>query len=143
MGRFIIHRVLQSIPVLFFVTLIVFLILHLSPGDPVSAMYAAQPGVTSDMIAAARAKLGLDQPLYVQYVIWVGGILRGDLGSSYINHVSVTTVLLQKLPASAELALVALVLAGLIGIPGGILAAVNRGKPIDRVITAFVSSGIA
>jgi peptide/nickel transport system permease protein len=143
MGGFIVRRLLQAIPVLLCVTIVVFVVLHLSPGDPVMAMYAAQPGVTNDMLQAARAKMGLNQPLYAQYAIWLSGVVRGDLGDSYINHVSVSTVLLQKLPASAELAVTALLLAMLVAIPGGVIAAVKRGTLIDRLLVAFVSSGIA
>jgi len=129
--------------VLFFVSVIVFLVLHLSPGDPAVQMYGAQPGVTKDMIEAARREMGLDKPWVEQYLFWVTNLLRGDMGKSYVNHLPVSAVLGQKLPASIELALAALLLAVLVAVPGGIISAVKHGSRIESFLTAFITLGIA
>jgi peptide/nickel transport system permease protein len=129
--------------VLFFVSVIVFLVLHLSPGDPAVQMYGAQPGVTKDMIEAARREMGLDKPWVEQYLFWVTNLLRGDMGKSYVNHLPVSTVLGQKLPASIELAVASLSLAVLVAVPGGIISAVKHGSRIESFLTAFITLGIA
>jgi len=142
MRNYIIRRLFQTIPVLFFVSSIVFLTLHLS-GDPVKIMFARTPGFTQEMIENARSNLGLDQPLYVQYFTWISGVLQGDFGFSYLNKMPVSTILMQRLPASIELAVVSLFLAILVAIPGGIVTALKRGTVIDHVVTAIVTAGIA
>ena len=143
MARYVIRRLLLAVPVLLFVTLIVFLIMHLSPGDPVTIMLGGQVGVTQETMDAVRAKMGLDEPVYVQYFIWLRGVLQGDLGYSYLNHLPVSTMLAQKLPASAELAVASIFLALVVAIPGGVLAAVKRNSLLDRLLTTFVTAGIA
>ena len=95
------------------------------------------------MIENARRNLGLDQPLYVQYFTWISGVLQGDFGFSYLNKMPVSTILMQRLPASIELAVVSLFLAILVAIPGGIVTALKRGTVIDHVVTAIVTAGIA
>ncbi len=141
--RYILRRLLHAVPVLFFVSVIVFLILHLSPGDPAVQMYGAQPGVTRDMIEAARHEMGLDKPWVEQYFFWLANLLRGDMGQSYVNHLPVRTVIGQKLPASLELAVASMALAVLVAVPGGIISAVKRGSRIESFLTAFITLGIA
>jgi peptide/nickel transport system permease protein len=141
--QYILRRLLHAVPVLFFVSVIVFLVLHLSPGDPAVQMYGAQPGVTKDMIEAARHQMGLDKPWIEQYLFWIGNLLRGDMGESYVNHLPVSTVVGQKLPASIELAVASLALAVLVAVPGGIIAAVKHGSRIESLLTAFITLGIA
>src|SRR3712207_4777997 len=119
MRAYVIRRLVQVVLVLFFVTLVVFAVMRLSPGDPVLAMVGSLPDVTPEMLASARRSLGLDQPGYLQYLAWLGNVLQGDLGHSYINRVKVTTMLADRLPASLELALVSLSLALLISVPAG------------------------
>src|SRR5688500_11039017 len=104
MRHYVLRRLLQTVPVLFFVSLVVCLVMRLAPGDPAAQMYGAQPGITKETIEAARREMGLDQPLPQQYLTWLGNFLRGDLGRSYINHLPVSTVVAQKLPASLQLA---------------------------------------
>jgi peptide/nickel transport system permease protein len=142
-GAYLIRRLLQLVLVLFFVTLTVFTILRLSPGDPVMTMVGSLPDVTPEMIEAARRSLGLDQPIYLQYASWLGNLLRGDMGRSYINKTEVAAVIAARLPASLELAAAAFMLALVIAVPSGILAAVYRRTWIDHLATAFVTIGIA
>jgi peptide/nickel transport system permease protein len=140
---YVLRRLLQAIPVLFFVSVIAFLVLHLSPGDPALQMYGAQPGVTKDMIEAARHQMGLDKPWIEQYVFWISNLLRGDMGESYVNHLPVSTVLGQKLPASIELAVASLLLAVLVAVPGGIISAMKHGTRLESLLTGFITLGIA
>lgn len=140
---YIVRRLLQAIPVLFFVSVIAFLVLHLSPGDPALQMYGAQPGVTKDMIEAARHQMGLDKPWAEQYLFWISNLLRGDMGESYVNHLPVSTVLGQKLPASIELAVASLLLAVVVAVPGGIISAMKHGTRLESLLTGFITLGIA
>ena len=142
MKGYIAKRLLQAIPVLFFVSLAVFFTLHLS-GDPVTIMFAGQPGFTEEMVDRAREQLGLNRPLYVQFLSWLGSILRGELGYSYINKVPVLTILLRRVPPTLELAVASMFLTALVAIPGGVLAAVKRGTWVDHLVTTFVTAGIA
>src|SRR6478735_6038978 len=133
MGTFIIRRLLQAVPVLLLASISVFLLLHLVPGDP--ALLLAGPDATPDVVAAVRTDMGLDDPLPVQYALWMGHALRGDLGKSYISRLPVWQLLLNALPATIELACAALLLAIVFAVPSGILAAVKRQSPADWIVT--------
>jgi len=137
MARFIVSRLLQSIPVLFVASLVVFSLIRFIPGDPVYALVGenAQP----KEIIAMRAKMGLDQPIYVQYGLWLGQILQGDFGASLINKYPVDELLALKAKASAELAVGAMLVATFIAIPVGITSAVKRDSLFDRALTILTS----
>lgn len=139
MSTYVIRRLLQSVPVLILASIAVFLLLHLVPGDP--ALLLAGPDATPEVVAAVRRDMGLDQPLPVQYALWVQHALAGDLGKSYISRLPVTQLIANALPATIELTLAALVIAVLLGIPSGILSAVNRQSLPDWLIT--VMNGVA
>ena len=141
MRNYIARRLFHGVVVLFAVSFVVFLVMYLSPGDPAVQMYGAQPGVTREMIEAARHDMGLDKPFHAQYLFWIGNLLQGDMGQSYVNHLPVSEVIGQKLIASVELAVASLALAMLVAIPGGILAAVRHRTWVDSVLTAFISIG--
>lgn len=143
MSRLIVHRFLQLIPLLVLMSIIVFLVMRLAPGDPVLAMYGGQPGVSAATEQAARARLGFDQALPVQYIEWARGVATGNLGESYVNHASVLGLIRDKLPASIELALAALLITVVVAVPLGVLAAVRHGRVTDRAISGFAASGIA
>lgn len=137
MARYIFARLLQSIPVLFLASVLVFSLIRFIPGDPVYAILGenARPAE----IEAMRAKMGLDKPVPVQYVIWIGQVLRGDLGASQINKFPVAELLVIKAKASAELAVGAMLVASLLALPIGVLSAVHRGTIFDRVLTLVTS----
>jgi ABC-type dipeptide/oligopeptide/nickel transport system permease component len=135
MGIFIIRRLLQSVPVLILASLGVFMLLHMVPGDP--ALLLAGPDATPDVVAAVRTDMGLDAPLPVQYTLWMGHALRGDLGKSYISRLPVWQLIQNALPATIELALAGLLIAILFALPTGIIAAVNRQRGPDWVVTLF------
>jgi ABC-type dipeptide/oligopeptide/nickel transport systems, permease components len=141
MFTFIVRRVIQTILILFFVSVIVFMIMHLLPGDPVSIMlgdYASQ-----EEIESLRRELGLDKPLPIQYLDWVINVLQGDLGKSIAYNQSVNELVQQRLPISFHIGSMAFVLAIIVGISAGIVAAVKRGGWIDSLITVTANMGMA
>ncbi len=128
---YVLRRLLWAIPLLLLASLVVFLLLHLTPGDPVRLMLGEQ--ASQAQVAAVRATLGLDRPLPEQYVRFVGRALQGDLGMSIRASRPTTELILLALPATLELAGAALALALLVGIPIGILAALRPGSLFDNV----------
>lgn len=141
MGRYVLRRLLSMAPVLFLVSLIVFSLIHLTPGDPVLTMLGEE--ATPETIAAMRAKLGLDRPLPVQYLSWMGRVLQGDLGRSIRTNQPVSEAIAQRLPVTIELALLSTLVALAIGIPVGILSAVRRNSPLDTGSTTIALLGVA
>src|SRR5687767_7542562 len=108
-------------------TVVVFLLLRIAPGDPAMAM--AGPEATPEQIEAMRHALGLDRPLVVQYGVWLGKVLRGDLGVSILSGHSVTSLLAARIPGTVQLAVAAMLVSMLVAFPTGIIAAVNHRKP--------------
>jgi peptide/nickel transport system permease protein len=142
--RYVLRRILQGIPVLFIVSLIVFLALNLLPGDPVMARQGTMVGPGyAEIVAELRQQMGLDRPLPERYVRWLGGALRGDLGVSYITQQPVMKLIGEKLPATIELTVVAFVLALAVAVPAAILAVVKHGSWFDWAVTGFVTAGMA
>jgi len=140
-GRFILGRLAQAVPVVFLSTVAVFLLLHLLPGDP--ALMLAGPEAPPQAIAAIRQEMGLDEPLPVQYVTWLGHVLRGDLGKSAASKLPIAQLIGQRAPATMELALTAELLTISIALPLGVAAAVNQRKRADWGISSVVSLGLA
>src|SRR5215813_900253 len=127
MGRYILRRLLQAIPVLFFSTFLVFMVIHLIPGD--AAAVLAGPNATPEALAAIRHDMGLDQPLLVQYVVWMGHIFQGDLGKSTLSGQPISKLLQARAPATIELTIAAMTVSMCIALPLGILSATHvRGK---------------
>ncbi len=141
MLRFIGGRLLGTLPVLLILSLGVFLMLHLTPGDPVQIMLGQDADPQS--IAALRAELGLDQPLPVQYARWLGNVLRGDLGHSIRTHQPVSEAIVSRLPVTLELSLVSLVISLAIGLPAGVLAASRRNTSVDFASTGLALAGVS
>lgn len=142
MTRFFIKRILTAAVQIMIVVTIVFFALHMMPGDPVMLMLSGD-GASVDMEAYAilKHKLGLDLPLGTQYVNWLKGMFRGDLGTSYSEQMPVAQAIALCLPRTLELAFAALILACLIGIPLGIIAASRRGSFADLSLTVVSSLG--
>lgn len=138
---FIVRRVVQAVPVVFLATVAVFLLIHLLPGDP--AQVLAGSDTSPQTIEAIREDLGLNEPLPVQYVVWLQHVVRGDFGKSILSKIPVWQLMSQRLPATMELAFVGEILTILIGIPLGVVAAVNQRSRIDMAITSFISFGLA
>ena len=141
MTVYVVRRLLLMVPVAFMVTIGVFMLIHLSPGDPALIMLGEDR--SPQAIAAIHQQLGLDRPLYVQYTIWVTHIVHGDWGRSITTHEPVASAILDRLPATAELGVAALVWSLLVAIPMGTIAAVRRGSIIDRLVTGIAVGGVS
>ena len=140
MARLVLQRLAATVPVLLLVTAGVFALLHLTPGDPIDAMMAESADATAK--ASLRAELGLDRPLHVQYVAWMGRLLRGDLGHSIRNGEPVLENVSRRIRPSLQLALLAMAISLLVAFPVGIASAVRRNTSVDRVGTTFALFGI-
>lgn len=141
MLSYIVKRFLALIPVLAVVAIVVFSLVHLTPGDPASVMLG--PNATSEQVEALRSEMGLDRPLVVQFFAWLGGALTGDLGYSHFMGAAVTSVLMDHLGPTLSLAILAEVVALVIAIPAGIIAARRRGSAVDQGFMAFSLLGIS
>ncbi|HEX9269797.1 MAG TPA: ABC transporter permease [Candidatus Limnocylindria bacterium] len=141
MGRYIIRRLLLMVPVAFLVTVIVFTLVRLAPGDPI-AVYA---GEEKDPAAldALRHEFGLDQPMPVQYAAWLSHALRGDLGRSIRTRQPVLESIVERLPATLELGAAALLLSVSVALVIGTLSAVKRNSPLDLLATGFTLAGVS
>ena len=139
MTNHIARRILLVVPVMLLVSLIVFFVFRIIPGDAV--VVAMGEGANKESIEAMRRQLGLDQPLYVQYFVWLSDALRGDLGYSLINRQPVSSLILEKLPATLLLTGLSILLALAIALPVGILSALGRGTWIDQLMRAVTLAG--
>ena len=137
---FLLTRLGLVIPTFLGITILAFGLIRLVPGDPIELM-AGERGITPERHARLLAEMGFDRPLPVQYADYVGRALQGDLGKSIVTRESVLTEFLTLFPATVELALAAMLVALIIGLPAGILAAVNRGGPLDYAVMGFSLTG--
>lgn len=137
MARFAVVRLLQAIPVLLLLSIVVFLLLELAPGDPALRVLTSQGVEQPDQreVEALRARLGLDRPAWERYLRWLGDAARFDLGTSYVSREPVSSLLAERLPASVTLAAVTALVSASIAIPLGTLAAVRRGL-LDTLVRA-------
>jgi len=140
MLRYILNRLFYMIPILFGVSIVVFLMLHLVPGDP--ARLVAGPDATLEDVEIIRSSLGLDRPLPVQYVSWLGNLFHGDLGRSARTHRPVTSELRLTVPATVELTLAAITIAILLGVGAGTIAAVRRNSIFDYTSMVVALLGV-
>lgn len=132
MIRFILGRILYLLPTLFGITVVAFGFVRVLPGDPVLLM-AGERGMSPERYAAVQAQLGYDKPIVMQYFDYVAGLFQGDLGTSLVTKKPVLTEFLTLFPATLELAICAIILATLIGVPAGVLAAIKRGSWFDQI----------
>jgi len=138
---FIARRLVAIIPVLAVVAIFVFLMLRLTPGDPAAVI--AGDNATSDQIADIREKLGLNLPIWQQFLIWIGNILRGDFGESFFFKKTVTELIAQRIEPTLALAVCTLVLAVSTAVPLGVIAAYRHGSLIDRFVMGFSVLGFS
>ena len=141
MRKYILKRLLSMIPAVFVVSVVIFLIIHLTPGDPAAVMMGDQ--ADPEAIAALREALGLNDPLPVQYLRWLGGVLQGDLGQSLYSDESMVSMLLSHLGPTLSLTVFALAISLIVAVPLGILAARKRGALADNAISVFSMIGIS
>jgi peptide/nickel transport system permease protein len=141
MLRYTINRLASLVPLLFGLSLASFLYVHLTPGDPVAAMLgpAALPGQVEEM----RHALGLDRPLLDQYVEWLQGALQGDLGITFVNRQKLTPILIDRIPATVELALGGMFVAVIIGLPAGFFAALKKNSKVDYFFSLMALGGLS
>jgi peptide/nickel transport system permease protein len=141
MIAYIIRRLVATIPVMLLVAVIVFLLVHLAPGDPASVI--AGDNATSDQIARIRETLGLDQPLWRQFLIWITHVLQGDLGQSLFWNQSVSELILQRAEPTISLALTTLIFAVTLALTLGVLAAWKAGSLLDRTVMGIAVTGFS
>ena len=141
MLRYLVRRLLLTVPVLLGVATLVFSLIHLVPGDPAQAMLG--DGASPQDVADLRTSLGLDKPLLEQYTGFLRQAITGDLGRSFRTGQPVTQMILERIPATAELAVAAMIVAVLIAIPLGVIAAVWRGTAVDYGAMTFALAGVS
>lgn len=129
MTKYLARRLIESIPVIIGVSVLVFMLLHLIPGDPATTILGER--ATPENVEALRERLGLNKPLYEQYFIWAGNMLQGDLGYTVRGNIPVANEISSRFPATIELALAALIVAVIVGVPIGILSAIKRNSILD------------
>ena len=141
MVEYAIRRALAAVPLLLGLTLLVFFYVRLIPGDPVVAML----GVNSDpeLVARLRDELGLDKPWWSQYFNWIGGLFQGDLGTAFRSGVPISSILIERIPASLELAAGGLVVSLAIALPAGVAAGMKRGSAVDAIVSGGTLFGLA
>jgi peptide/nickel transport system permease protein len=140
--RYLLRRLVLIVPVLFGVSVIVFTVMHVIPGDPVRLMFAGT-GATEEQIQAMRHALGLDRPLPVQYVNYVSKAIRGDLGQSIHFKQPVLELILERMPATIELTLASFIIALAVAFPIGVLSALKRYTFIDHIVMTGATLGIS
>jgi peptide/nickel transport system permease protein len=139
--KFIVRRLLQLIPLLIGVSLISFFVMHLAPGDP-TALFT-DPNIDPVELARIRANWGLDKPVIVQYFYWLGNVVRGDFGTSYMTGQPVISEILARLPNTLLLMITSYLLTLLITIPLGVISAVRKGSWFDNMVTILSFAGMA
>jgi ABC-type dipeptide/oligopeptide/nickel transport system permease component len=139
--RYVARRIVLTIPVLIGVATLVFALIHLVPGDPARSMLGE--GASEADVTDLRSRLGLDQPLLAQYGLFMNGLVRGDLGTSFRTGQPVTSAIIERVPATLELALAAMTVALVVALPLGIVAAVRRGSAVDHAAMTLALAGIS
>lgn len=144
MRAYIIRRLVQAVLVIVIISLLIFLVLRLMPGDPILMLMSVEQltQISDQEIELMRHEHGLDRSLMVQYSSWIGEIFRGDFGHSIVENEPVTRELFRRLPITLHLGLVSLVISILVGVPAGVISAVRRGRLLDTVVTLLANVGI-
>ena len=137
MKKYVLHRFLQLIPVLIGITFLSFAMMRVAGSDAIMELYGDKGAVAQEIIDAKRAELGLDKPFLTQYLSWVGGMMRGDMGVSFVSGKDVFQTFISKLPATLLLTALSIVMTVVISIPLGVLAAVRHDKFTDYVLRFF------
>ena len=142
MTRYLINRFLISLPTLIAISIVIFAILALAPGDPMGE-FAANPSITAEVRENIRKTLGLDRPIYVRYLKWAWAFIQGDMGYSFTSRSPVFDLILQRLPTTLWVVGSAYILAVLIAFPLGIISALKRYSAIDQIVTTVAFLGIS
>lgn len=142
MQRYLLKRLLLAVPTVFGVTILIFFVMRVLPGDPLSVIIGESTGtyvLTDEQVRAARRSLGLDKPLYAQYFEWMGDVFRGDFGKSFWRPDPVREIIVRRGAISGQIALMAIVISWVVGLPIGILSAVRRNSTLDYVSRFLVT----
>jgi peptide/nickel transport system permease protein len=146
MSKYILNRLVIAIPTIFGVTVLIFVAMRVIPGDPLQMIFTESTGIyvlSEEELASARASLGLDKSYPLQYIEWIGNILRGDLGGSFWTKDPISAMIIRRGPISAQIALMAVILSWFIGVPVGMLSAMWRNSLMDQFsrvgITIFIA----
>jgi peptide/nickel transport system permease protein len=143
-ARFLLRRIASALLLLLLVSVIIFVVVRLLPADPViTRLGAVAANSSEELVAQLRADLGLDQPVYGQYLSWLGGILQGDFGLSFASQYPVSELIVERLPATLQLTTAAIVVALLIAVPCSVAAAIKPGSLLDRFASGLVTIGMA
>ncbi|MBV9172175.1 MAG: ABC transporter permease [Chloroflexi bacterium] len=143
MGAYVVKRLLLTVPVVLGVSVLVFLMIRIVPGDIVDLMIGPELYVGPEYRAEMRAKYGLDQPIYIQYLSWVGQIAQGNFGTSLRNDEPVLGTILTRLPLTAELSLLSVLVSGAVAVPLGIVSAVKRNSSTDFIARLIAIVGLS
>src|SRR5215210_1011685 len=146
MQTYILQRLLAAIPTIFGITVLIFLAMRVLPGDPFLAVggeSASTLRMSEEQVRQARAQLGIDRPFWQQYLSWMGDIARGELGRSFWRDETVRDLIVRRAPISAEIAVLAIVIAWFIGIPIGVLSATRTNSMVDYIARIFAVLFIA
>lgn len=141
MAIYLLRRLLMALPIIVLITVVVFAVMQVLPGDPAQMILGQE--ATEASLAATRERLGLNRPLHVQYLTWLGDALRGNLGRSMVDNRPVSGAIASAFPVTLQIAVISLVLALLVGVPAGIISAVRRGGVADALASLFALSGIS
>lgn len=141
MVRYLVWRLIQTIPVLFVTSLGVWFMIYLVPGDPATVLLG--PEASAEQVRSARQRMGLDEPLPVQYTLWLGRAVRGDLGKSYLNDTPVRDLLRHRIPVTLHLALATTLVAPTVGLPLGIVLALRPRSWVSRAAAAYNAAAMA
>lgn len=141
LGKFILRRLLQAIPILIFISIVSFLLMKAAPGDPIRAFVT--PKMSQNDVIRIRHNLGLDKPVLVQYFYWLGNTLKGSLGYSLANSRPVSNQIVERLPATLGLMGTSLLISLILSIPLGLLSAAHKNKFVDKLLTLISYIGIS
>lgn len=142
MSSYVLRRLLIAVPTLFGVTIVIFIAMRVLPGNPIEAMANPETGaivLTNAQKAAITRNLGLDEPLYAQYGKWIRDIFTGSLGESFFSNRPIRDLIMRRAPITAEIAVMALILSWIIGVPAGVFSALRRGTAADHVTRTIVT----
>ncbi|HAL62548.1 MAG TPA: peptide permease [Chloroflexi bacterium] len=141
MTQYIIRRVLISIPLLFGITLIIFALANLMPGDALTAMITDEAPISGETLAVRRAQLGLDKPIPIQYLIWIRELAQGNLGYSFVIHIPIGPTIARRVPATLELMGLSLLFSIIIGVSLGVISALKQYSVLDYILTVLGFAG--
>lgn len=146
MSRYVLRRLAIAVPTIFGITVLIFIAMRVLPGDPLAMIGSQGQSIrvlTDEELASARASLGLDQPLHIQYLRWLGDIARGDLGYSFWSSEPLVDQVLRRGPISAEIAILAVIISWVAGVPVGLLSAMRRNSWLDNLTRVGVTMSMA